>query len=201
VRNGEPLWGPIDWSDNGGGRTVLAPEVRDELSHFADQLAHGVFAVAPRPNMSFIDMRRVFGNRKGAYFLGTTLLPLCLRFPHLGRHLQPTREPRRKRSEKRMTRLEGRAEVLDQIRALSQPWQRYAHGSGHITPLDPERLMAFSFRRRLDDTINPRFVPTVGTHSATKQHWDDVDNGRVLQVLVSSALWYFRVALPCLRGC
>ena len=84
VRNGEPLWGPIDWSDNGGGRTVLAPEVRDELSHFADQLAHGVFAVAPRPNMSFIDMRRVFGNRKGAYFLGTTLLPLCpVSYTHL----------------------------------------------------------------------------------------------------------------------
>ena len=52
----------------------------------------------------------------------------------------------------------------------------------------PEQLRAFDFERRLGSAL--------ATHG-----WDNPNNGRVLQVLLSAGLFYFRAALACLHAC
>ena len=63
--------------------------------------------------------------------------------------------------------------------------------------LTAERLLAFDFSLRLNMTVHPRRVAVA--LGSKMQRWDDLNNGRALQCLASSGLWFLRAGLACLR--
>ena len=129
--------------------------------------------------MTYLQLRRAF-RQEG--LLSSVLLPLCLRYPHVGRthesvpHWKPG-------GELELFFFDGRR--------LKSPSPRR---------LPPERLKTFDFGTRLNNTVIRRRVPLVyGGAQHTVQRWDNINNGRVLQTLVSAGLFFLRAGLACLR--
>ena len=153
---------------------------RRQLQRFAERLADGIFegGASDERGLTFLELRRLL-RRDG--FLSSVVLPLCLSYPSVGATVSPTgswsvqeyTEPRRK--------------VAGYRSSKPLPLQ-----------LERERLVAFDFRRRLEDTVAARWV-SIAPGQWRQQRWDNINNGKVLQCLASSGLFYLRAALACLR--
>ena len=153
-----------------------------ELRLFSKKLVAGIFSAAAngeaKRGLNFLEMKRLF---RRAGFLSSVVVPSCLAFPSVGMSVDPT----------------GAWRVRERI----NPGQRMRRWTPkHPLPLqvDHNRLANFSFEARLNNTVSVRWVSMApGQHRM--QHWDDMDNGKVMQCLVSAGLLYARASLACLR--
>ena len=173
----------------------LPTDLRRRLRTSAERLADGIFG--PRGvdtrhgSLSFIQLRRLF---RRAGFLSTTIVPQCLSYPAIGAAVDPT-GPWRVRSHTAAGVSAGSAD----LGYLGAGGSVFASSVPLPLWLSEERLAAFSFGARLNNTVSARRV-SMAPHAYKTQRWDDPNNGRVLQCLVTSGLLYARAALACLRS-
>lgn len=194
LRKGEALWGIDAFSDVRDGPEPGVSSGREprrnakgkmvptrELRRFAKRLTNEIFtyagAGADERGLNFIELRRIF-RRDG--FLSSVVLPLCLIYPSIGYTISATG-------------------VWHLRNATDPSWTRNHYRSRTPLPLqlNHSQLAAFNFAARLNDTVLPRWV-SIAPGMWRQQRWDNLDNGRVLQCLVSAGLLYARAALACL---
>ena len=188
LQKGEAFWGVRDGQEPGVG--AVHERLRNsggdviptrELHRFAERLADAIFtdsSASAERGLNFLELRRIF-RRDG--FLSLVVLPMCLIYPSIGYRISST--------------------GAWHLRNSTDPF-RTINGYRSRTPLrlqlNDSQLTAFDFTVRLNSTVLPRWV-NIAPGIWRMQRWDNINNGKVLQCLVSAGLLYARAALACLR--
>ena len=170
-RSGSPRWQPSHWLIG------AAVEDRSPDPDSCRVCAADSSASAER-GLNFLELKRIF-RRDG--FLSLVVLPMCLIYPSIGYRISST--------------------GAWHLRNSTDPF-RTINGYRSRTPLrlqlNDSQLTAFDFTVRLNSTVLPRWV-NIAPGIWRMQRWDNINNGKVLQCLVSAGLLYARAALACLR--
>ena len=188
LQKGEAFWGVRDGQEPGVGAVHERLRNSDgdvipsrELHRFAERLADAIFtdsSASAERGLNFLELRRIF-RRDG--FLSLVVLPMCLIYPSIGYRISST--------------------GAWHLRNSTDPF-RTINGYRSRTPLrlqlNDSQLTAFDFTVRLNSTVLPRWV-NIAPGIWRMQRWDNINNGKVLQCLVSAGLLYARAALACLR--
>jgi hypothetical protein len=188
LQKGEAFWGVRDGQEPGVGAAherLRNPggdvKTSRELHRFAERLADAIFtdsSASAERGFNFLELSRIF-RRDG--FLSSVVLPMCLIYPSIGYRISST--------------------GAWHLRNSTDPF-RTINGYRSRTPLrlqlNDSQLVAFDFTARLNSTVLPRWV-NIAPGIWRMQRWDNPNNGKVLQCLVSAGLLYTRAALACLR--